>query len=137
MAVIQISKIQLRRGQTADQGMPQLASGEMGWSVDEQRLFIGNGSVAEGSPAVGNTQILTEEAADLRSRIRSSIRPIDELVFQARSYAFSISSQKYIVKQHNSKCGIFSNRFGSLIPTQQHNRKCRGHANATKINNII
>jgi hypothetical protein len=60
MAVIQISKIQLRRGQTADQGMPQLASGEMGWSVDEQRLFIGNGSVAEGAPAVGNTEVLTE-----------------------------------------------------------------------------
>ena len=61
MAVIQISKIQIRRGQTAEQGMPQLASGEMGWSVDEQRLFIGNGSVAEGAPAVGNTEVLTEE----------------------------------------------------------------------------
>lgn len=61
MAVIQISKIQLRRGQTAEQGMPTLASGEMGWSVDEQRLFIGNGSVSEGAPAVGNTEILTEE----------------------------------------------------------------------------
>ena len=60
MAVIQISKIQIRRGQTAELGMPQLASGEMGWSVDEQRLFIGNGSVAEGAPAVGNTEILTE-----------------------------------------------------------------------------
>lgn len=60
MAVIQISKIQIRRGQTAEQGMPQLSSGEMGWSVDEQRLFIGNGSVAEGAPAVGNTEILTE-----------------------------------------------------------------------------
>lgn len=60
MAVIQISKIQLRRGQTAEQGMPQLASGEMGWSVDEQRLFIGSGSVAEGAPAVENTEILTE-----------------------------------------------------------------------------
>ena len=60
MAVIQISRIQLRRGQTAEQGMPQLASGEMGWSIDEQRLFIGNGSVAEGAPAVGNTEVLTE-----------------------------------------------------------------------------
>ena len=60
MAVIQISKIQIRRGQTAEQGMPQLASGEMGWSIDEQRLFIGNGSVAEGAPAVGNTEVLTE-----------------------------------------------------------------------------
>ncbi len=61
MAVIQISKIQIRRGQTAEQGMPQLASGEMGWSIDEQRLFIGSGSVAEGAPAVDNIEILTEE----------------------------------------------------------------------------
>jgi hypothetical protein len=61
MAVIQISKIQIRRGQTTEQGMPQLASGEMGWSIDEQRLFIGSGSVAEGAPAVDNIEILTEE----------------------------------------------------------------------------
>jgi hypothetical protein len=59
MAVIQISKIQVRRGAIGDQGMPQLASGEMGWAVDTQQLFIGNGSVAEGAPAVGNTEILT------------------------------------------------------------------------------
>jgi hypothetical protein len=40
--------------------MPQLASGELGWAVDAQELYIGNGSVAEGAPAVGNTRLLTE-----------------------------------------------------------------------------
>jgi hypothetical protein len=60
MAVIQISKIQQRRGQTAQTNFPQLSSGEFGWSIDQQQLFIGNGSVAEGAPAVGNTQIITE-----------------------------------------------------------------------------
>ena len=60
MAVIQISKIQIRRGETGGEGLPTLSSGEMGWSIDEQRLFIGNGSVSEGAPAVGNTEILTE-----------------------------------------------------------------------------
>lgn len=60
MAVIQISKIQIRRGLASDQGLPPLSSGEMGWAIDQQRLFIGNGSVAEGAPAVGNTEILTE-----------------------------------------------------------------------------
>jgi hypothetical protein len=60
MAVIQISKIQVRRGAIGEQGMPQLASGEMGWAVDTQQLFIGNGSVAEGAPAVGNTEVLTQ-----------------------------------------------------------------------------
>lgn len=60
MAVIQISKIQQRRGQTAQTGFPQLSSGELGWSIDTQELYIGNGSVSEGAPAVGNTQLITE-----------------------------------------------------------------------------
>ena len=57
MAVVQISRIQHRRGLFAD--VPQLAAGELGWALDEQRLFIGNGPVSEGAPAVGNTEILT------------------------------------------------------------------------------
>jgi hypothetical protein len=36
-----------------------LAAGELGWVIDEQRLFIGNGTVADGAPAVGNTEIVT------------------------------------------------------------------------------
>jgi hypothetical protein len=60
MAVVQISRIQIRRGQkNTGTGIPQLAGGEMAWAVDTQELFIGNGSVAEGSPYVGNTKILT------------------------------------------------------------------------------
>ena len=61
MAVVQISRIQVRRGQkNAGSGLPQLASGELGWAIDTRELYIGNGSVAEGSPAVGNTKILTQ-----------------------------------------------------------------------------
>ena len=60
MAVIQISRIQVRRGKKDPTGIPQLASGEFGWAVDSQELYIGNGSVAEGSPYVGNTKILSE-----------------------------------------------------------------------------
>jgi hypothetical protein len=58
MAVIQISKIQVRRG--LQENLPQLSSGEMGWSVDERRLYIGNGTLVEGAPTVGVTEILTE-----------------------------------------------------------------------------
>jgi Major tropism determinant N-terminal domain len=62
MAVVQISRIQIRRGKrVGGTGLPQLASGEMAWAVDTQELFIGNGSVAEGSPAVGNTKIITSK----------------------------------------------------------------------------
>jgi len=60
MAVIEIAKIQVRRGQAGQVGIPQLDSGEFGWAVDTQRLYIGNGSLAEGSPEIGNTEILTE-----------------------------------------------------------------------------
>ena len=61
MAVVQISKIQHRRGQkNTGSGLPQLASGELGWAIDTRELYIGNGAVSEGAPAVGNTKVLTE-----------------------------------------------------------------------------
>jgi hypothetical protein len=37
-----------------------LAGAELGWAVDQRRLYIGNGTLAEGAPVVGNTEILTE-----------------------------------------------------------------------------
>jgi len=37
MAVVQISRIQVRRGQkNTGTGLPQLASGELAWAVDTQ-----------------------------------------------------------------------------------------------------
>ena len=61
MAVYEIARIQLRRGRVSNGvGVPQLASGELAWAIDNQELFIGNGAVAEGAPTVGNTRILTE-----------------------------------------------------------------------------
>lgn len=60
MAVVQISKIQVRKGKKLQTGIPQLSGGEFAWAVDTQELFIGNGSVSEGAPLVGNTKILTE-----------------------------------------------------------------------------
>lgn len=58
MAIVTISRIQHRRG--AYENLPQLAAAELGWAVDERRLFIGNGPLSEGAPVVGNTEILTE-----------------------------------------------------------------------------
>jgi hypothetical protein len=57
MAVVQISQIKHRRG--TSENLPQLASAELGWSVDTQELYIGNGTLAEGAPEIGNTRILT------------------------------------------------------------------------------
>lgn len=58
MAIVQISQIKHRRG--VAENLPQLASAELGWAVDSQELYIGNGTLAEGAPEVGNTRILTE-----------------------------------------------------------------------------
>ena len=60
MAIVQISQIQVRRG--LQQDLPQLASGEMGWSTDSRRLYIGNGVTGEPdyAPSEGVTEVLTQ-----------------------------------------------------------------------------
>ena len=59
MAIVQISRITQRKGLEADLPQP-LAGAELGWAVDQRRLFIGNGTLADGAPVVGNTEVLTE-----------------------------------------------------------------------------
>ena len=59
MAIVQISRITQRKGLTSDLPQP-LAGAELGWATDERRLFIGNGTLDDGAPVVGNTEILTE-----------------------------------------------------------------------------
>ena len=58
MAIVQISRITNRKG--LQENLPQLAGAELGWSIDSRRLFIGNGTLEEGAPVIGNTEILTE-----------------------------------------------------------------------------
>ena len=60
MAITQISKIQVRRGRY--ENLPTLSAGELGWAVDDQRLFIGNGTYEEGAPQLGNTELLTSNS---------------------------------------------------------------------------
>ena len=67
MPIVQISRIQHRRGKKTD--LPQLAAGELGWSVDDQRLYIGNGTVADGAPAVGNTEIMTAGSTSITTSL--------------------------------------------------------------------
>ena len=58
MAIVQVSRITNRKG-LAD-NLPQLAGAEFGWVVDQRKLYIGNGTISEGAPAIGNTEILTQ-----------------------------------------------------------------------------
>lgn len=58
MAIVQISKIQHRRG--LKENLPNLGSAELAWALDTRQLYIGNGALTEGAPTVGRTEILTE-----------------------------------------------------------------------------
>jgi hypothetical protein len=58
VAIVQISRITNRKGVT--ENLPQLSGAEFGWCVDSRQLFIGNGTLEEGAPVIGNTEILTE-----------------------------------------------------------------------------
>ena len=58
MAIVQVSRITNRKG--LSENLPQLAGAEFGWVIDQRKLYIGNGTLAEGAPAVGNTEILTQ-----------------------------------------------------------------------------
>ena len=55
MAIVQISRIQHRRG-VAD-NLPQLAVGEIGLAVDTKRVYIGNGGTD--APQIENIELLT------------------------------------------------------------------------------
>ena len=58
MAIVQVSRITNRKGLA--ENLPQLAGAELGWAIDERRLFIGNGTLQDGAPIIGNTEVLTE-----------------------------------------------------------------------------
>lgn len=68
MAIIEIAKIKVRRGDAKVTGIPDLDSGEFGWAVagtnpdsNTPQLFIGNGTEAEGGRiGPGSTRILTQ-----------------------------------------------------------------------------
>lgn len=59
MAIVQISRITQRKGLATDLPQP-LAGAEFGWAIDDRRLYIGNGTIEDGAPVVGNTEVLTE-----------------------------------------------------------------------------
>lgn len=95
MAVTQISKIQSRRGR--QENLPQLAAGELGWAIDTQQLYIGNGTFAEGAASEGNTEILTAlngqgayATATLVNNTTSTFYSINKLSYPAGIIRYSI-----------------------------------------------
>ena len=84
MAIVQISRIQHRKG--LKENLPQLAGAEIGWAQDQRKLYIGNGTLAEGAPVIGNTEILTE---------------FSDVLSVAKSYTFKGSDAGYDVVTGN------------------------------------
>ena len=67
MAILEIAKIQVRRGDARTTGLPQLDTGEFGWAIvgtgvaaSDPQLFIGN-KTEDGAIATRNIRILTED----------------------------------------------------------------------------
>jgi hypothetical protein len=58
VSITQISRITHRKG--LSENLPQLAGAELGWVIDDRELYIGNGTLEDGAPIIGNTKILTE-----------------------------------------------------------------------------
>ncbi len=58
MAIVQISRIQHRRG--VSDNLPQLAVGELGLAVDTRRIYIGNGGTD--APQIENIELLTAQS---------------------------------------------------------------------------
>jgi hypothetical protein len=71
MAVFEIAKIQVRRGQENQTGIPQLDPGEFGWAEDTEHLYIGK-RIVEGANSDENSRILTEKDYDNLFAIVSS-----------------------------------------------------------------
>lgn len=73
MAIIEVAKIQVRRGQELQTGIPRLDPGEFGWAEDTENLYIGK-RVVEGAVDDNNTRLLTTNDLDnIFSLIGSSV----------------------------------------------------------------
>jgi hypothetical protein len=126
VAVIQISRIQQRRGQKHATGIPQLSSAELAWAVDTQELFIGNGSVAEGAPYVGNTRILTEHSNIFQDAVYQFIPDVmDSVPRKAQSKLDEyVSILDFVEKDINgviSWANTFERAFFNLFASTDHN----------------
>lgn len=86
MAVIEISRIQVRRGQENQTGVPTLAGGEFGWAADTENLYIGLRR-EDGGARDDNVRILTEN--DLVNFFSAVQEPLDSSGYTYRSETYT------------------------------------------------
>ena len=98
MAVIEIARIQVRRGQENTTGIPQLDPGEFGWAEDTQHLYIGK-RITEGANSDANSRILTEiDLGELQSLLGTANTTTLTSVYDYRTGTNYISSAPRFVQ---------------------------------------
>ena len=86
MAIIEIARIQVRRGQENTTGIPQLQPGEFGWAEDTQHLYIGK-RITEGAYNDNNSRVLTEvDLPGILEGLRNSTTATQNTLYQYRSF---------------------------------------------------
>ena len=90
MAVIEIAKIQVRRGQENQTGVPQLAGGEFAWATDNENLYIGL-KRQDGGARDANIRILTENDINLFRAMAS-----EGMLNTATNYTWELNSSDTI-----------------------------------------
>ena len=90
MSVLELAKIQVRRGDARVTGIPHLDAGEFGWAIAGTsqdstipELYIGNGSLAEGASIEGVTRVLTEY--DAFSGIFNAINSVNGYTYKGHT----------------------------------------------------
>jgi hypothetical protein len=91
MAIIEIAKIQVRRGEENVTGMPQLDPGELGWAEDTENLYIGK-RIIEGATNDNNSRILTEKDIGV---LRNDLGAILKSVLNTSGSTANTATYKY------------------------------------------
>jgi hypothetical protein len=111
MPIIEIAKIQVRRGQENQGQVPQLAPGEFAWAEDTQNLYIGK-RISEGANSDANTRILTDK--DLGNILQQAIA-----VSGTKNASVSSTSTAYRFKNYLpfNNLGITGTTYATLAST--------------------
>jgi len=79
VAIVQVSRITQRTG--LEQDLPQpLAGAEFGWAIDQRKLYIGNGTIADGAPIVGTFLVLLQHTLTKVKQLATQYRQVPRLV---------------------------------------------------------
>lgn len=132
MSILEIAKIQIRRGQENQTGVPKLAGGEFGWAVDTENLYIGL-TREDGGSRDENVRILTEK--DLKNffssvaaientssytyRVGTYITDIDGNGFNDQEYVRSVQSKLDGLELSVADFGIVGNGTDNLTASLQ------------------